>query len=1209
MDLDLLQQINSQMREMNDLIGRQSAAMSDQLKAIADSTTASNSKKSATGELNNAQKQSGNQTASQTKLSEISRQATLKTSEASDQLSSALASGKAAFLGLANALLDVTPGFSKYTQGIESATDAVAGVTSVFGPLGAVTSGLLKGFSLLVGETLKYNDNLVDAYDSFAKAGAGVGLSAEKIVQLGHAANLSSGTLKYLSKNIEGLGTDLRALGFTSSQGAEKFSKMVAVGDENLKKYRNLGYTQEELIDSMATYVQLQAMAGADLKKTPEQLQKASLKYLDEMNAFAEVTGINKKRQEDALAKAMAQENFNAYITRLNADLAKTTDAEERARLEKEIAAKTNFGKYVAATYKGAKAAALLEAASSRGSALMSQETAKLKAAGIDIEGITKNLSNGIDQVGEFRKQDAEAAQRHLENFKELTYAYGESSKNVNERFLQDNETREAAQKYFAEKEGKDQKAYDAKTQAAMAQQEAVKKKIDGLVAQKADIEKQERELRAAFDEVLTQMSPILTSFLTKALPWITGTISFVTNNFDKIVTASKILAGFFGALGAVVIGGKILGTLSSIGGFVSGLFGRKTGELGSSGNPMYANIDGSGPGGPAGKNSNTGKKRGRFGRALGAAGKVALAGAGIAAAGWMASSAMDAFSDESEPDQVGDDALKAAGVDISAMQPPKPEEAAKPGEPKEKPDPAKMEQSLKVLKELGKANIDPKKVEANSEAIVALPKAMADLPEHVSGGNLGPLTEIVGNTTIIKDLEYFSNSIKLDPKQTKDNAEAFRYFSDAISTFKGFGSPMGVISKSLADASIKFFEVDPPLDQFTYFSKLPIDPKRTKKNADAFVSFSEAMAKYTGGQGLLSAVSTIAGAKLNSLFGQDSAVDSFVTFSQKPFGKYAESNSKAFLNFSKAMNILSGGSGGLLDDLANAALTAGSAVAGVIGGAATAVGQALGIIPGPDAKAMNFIGKIESGGDYNKLVGGKSKTNPPLTSMTVAEVMEFQSRMKSMGHESTALGKYQIIRGTLAGLVQSGKISPNARFDQATQDNAALALMKARGRDKFREGKLPADTYANNLAKEWASLPMPDGKSFYAGTGSNKSLVSRSDFVNSLKARTGGLFKGPTGGYPVELHGTELIIPVTPDSILTKLMEDTPDAEKLASDMLGAVSNNVGGSTNSNEIDELVELDNQMKEMLLSKITKMLDALDTKQTTSSKILKTKFAY
>jgi hypothetical protein len=209
----------------------------------------------------------------------------------------------------------------------------VAGVTSIFGPLGAAAGFLLKGFSLLIGQTLKYNDNIVDAYDAVAKAGAGIGLSAENIVQLGRNAKLSSGTLTYLTKNVEALGSDLRALGGSASAGTEKFAQMIAVGDTNLKQYRNLGYTQEELITSMGTYVKLQSMAGADLKKSPEQLQKASLQYLDELNAFAEVTGINKKKQEEALEKALAQENFNAYITRLNSDLAKTSDAEERARL------------------------------------------------------------------------------------------------------------------------------------------------------------------------------------------------------------------------------------------------------------------------------------------------------------------------------------------------------------------------------------------------------------------------------------------------------------------------------------------------------------------------------------------------------------------------------------------------------------------------------------------------------------------------------------------------------------------------------------------------------------------------------------------------------------------------------------------------------------------------------------------------------------
>ena len=74
------------------------------------------------------------------------------------------------------------------------------------------------------------------------------------------------------------------------------------------------------------------------------------------------------------------------------------------------------------------------------------------------------------------------------------------------------------------------------------------------------------------------------------------------------------------------------------------------------------------------------------------------------------------------------------------------------------------------------------------------------------------------------------------------------------------------------------------------------------------------------------------------------------------------------------------------------------------------------------------------------------------------------------------------------------------------------------------------------------------------------------------------------------------------------KLMEDTPDAEKMSSDILNAVTGSLTGNSSSSEVDELVELDNQMKEMLLNKINKMLDVLDNKQTTSRKLLKTKLA-
>jgi muramidase (phage lysozyme) len=180
----------------------------------------------------------------------------------------------------------------------------------------------------------------------------------------------------------------------------------------------------------------------------------------------------------------------------------------------------------------------------------------------------------------------------------------------------------------------------------------------------------------------------------------------------------------------------------------------------------------------------------------------------------------------------------------------------------------------------------------------------------------------------------------------------------------------------------------------------------------------------------------------------------------------------------------------------------------------------------GSTDRLLNLIGNVESRGNYNILVGGR--TEPSLTNMTIAEVLEFQSGMPGRGHESTAVGKYQIIRGTLQDLVKSGAVSMNDVFSPATQDRLAITLLNRRGYQRYLQGNMSVDQFADRVAMEWASFPMPDGRSFYAGVGSNKALVDRSTVVATLQGyRFGGIAQGPDSGYMVELHGTEAVVPL----------------------------------------------------------------------------------
>jgi len=155
----------------------------------------------------------------------------------------------------------------------------------------------------------------------------------------------------------------------------------------------------------------------------------------------------------------------------------------------------------------------------------------------------------------------------------------------------------------------------------------------------------------------------------------------------------------------------------------------------------------------------------------------------------------------------------------------------------------------------------------------------------------------------------------------------------------------------------------------------------------------------------------------------------------------------------------------------------------------------------------LDFISQPESGGDYNIVWGGISKTDrpkKPLTKMTIKEVLDWQDSIDKK-YNSEAAGRYQIMEDTLRPLPPAAGLLTSALFNEANQDALATVLLKRRGLDKYLAGGLTAEEFANNLAREWASLPVVTGpkrgRSFYAGDGLNKSHVSVEAFLEAVRA------------------------------------------------------------------------------------------------------------
>ena len=165
----------------------------------------------------------------------------------------------------------------------------------------------------------------------------------------------------------------------------------------------------------------------------------------------------------------------------------------------------------------------------------------------------------------------------------------------------------------------------------------------------------------------------------------------------------------------------------------------------------------------------------------------------------------------------------------------------------------------------------------------------------------------------------------------------------------------------------------------------------------------------------------------------------------------------------------------------------------------------------------LDFIGNKESNGydDISGLISQKRYPVKKITQMTIQEILDWQESIDTY-QLSEAVGRYQIIEDTLRGynndrdagpgrpLYTRAGLSAGDLFSPINQDQMAIVLLEGRGLTKFIDGDITKETFANNLASEWASLPQVTGpnagKSKYAGDDAgNKSLVTVSEFLAVL--------------------------------------------------------------------------------------------------------------
>ena len=97
-------------------------------------------------------------------------------------------------------------------------------------------------------------------------------------------------------------------------------------------------------------------------------------------------------------------------------------------------------------------------------------------------------------------------------------------------------------------------------------------------------------------------------------------------------------------------------------------------------------------------------------------------------------------------------------------------------------------------------------------------------------------------------------------------------------------------------------------------------------------------------------------------------------------------------------------------------------------------------------------------------------------------------------------------------------------------------------------------------------------------------------------QARFGGMFDGPESGYPVMLHGKEMVLP---DFKSRDLLNATNEATKQP-----LPQNIVNTSTTTQTMSNASDLLSDIKDMLEEKFDDLIDAVESGNSTQTKILR-----
>jgi hypothetical protein len=526
------------------------------------------------------------------------------------------------------ALAGLDAGANKLNKVFQSTSDIVGQLTSGAGQASNVF-GVIAGWGGMIGlvgagfqKLAQFQEEQLKNYQSLTNSGIGFSGS---LTEMRLAASNMYLTMDQFTNLVKNSGDAFARMGGSTGEGMEAFKKasISLMNSDAGKKLQNLGFTSEQVNQSMVTYI---AMTGG--RSRAEMANSAALgastaAYLEQLDGLAQLTGQTRDEQEKALKEA----NQNAAIQQKMA----TMTEDQKAAYNRGLAEMSSkFGKAGTELYQAqilgiapqTAAAQQLQAlapAVSRASQGMA-DVAKAGGKASETMKFSAEATAGARKAAEGFGDGLKAAMStRVDPTAQAINALGIASAKATQQGIKTAEDELKIRKTISEDQEKKQKA---EIEQAVATQRAVQQ---------------------LGQEILTKLMPVF-SVLLKALNGVVEIAGFLFKALNKIPYA-------FEALGLVVaaLTAKYLIQKAAMG--ISGAAGIGSAVGGAKGAPgALAGMAGSEGAGKGLKSVAGGLKAFANPKILvgatifGAA--ITIIGAGIAGAAWILGKALPTFAE-----------------------------------------------------------------------------------------------------------------------------------------------------------------------------------------------------------------------------------------------------------------------------------------------------------------------------------------------------------------------------------------------------------------------------------------------------------------------------------------------------------------------------------------------------------------------------------